>query len=217
MKSENERSDSSSIFRAWAFSGEKPSPRLRLLARLRRVFLGISLIAAAGSAQPARLANLSTRGEVGVGADNIFGGFVISGGPKIVLVRAIGPGLAAFGVPGTLSDPKLTIFDSKNAAIASNDDWKASDAVRFAEVDAFPLPDGSKDAVVFATLPPGAYTAQISGSGSAGNGVALFEVHWKPPAALRIFPITVYRHAAAAAEKQKLALGGRAPASSRAR
>jgi len=125
----------------------------------------------------ARLANISTRGQVGTDADNLFGGFVISGGSKTVLVRAVGPGLAAFGVGGTLDDPVLNLFDAKNAVVASNNDWNASDAAAFAQVGAFPLPSGSKDAVVVATLPSGAYTAQISGAGAASSGVAILEVY----------------------------------------
>ncbi len=128
------------------------------------------------AAQPARLANISTRGQVGTGADNIFGGFVIAGGLKTVLVRAIGPGLAAFGVPGTLADPTLTIFDSRNAAVATNDNWSAADAASFTQVGAFPLPANSKDAVIVATLQPGAYTAQVSGT-AAATGVAILEVY----------------------------------------
>lgn len=130
----------------------------------------------------ARLANISTRGQVGTDADNLFGGFVISGGSKTVLVRAVGPGLAAFGVGGTLVDPVLNVFDARNAVVASNNDWNTADAAAFAQVGAFPLPAGSKDAVVVATLPPGAYTAQISGnpaagSGPPGTGVAILEVY----------------------------------------
>ncbi len=135
------------------------------------------LLAATALAQNARLANISTRGQVGAGANNIFGGFVIAGGPKTVLVRAIGPGLAAFGVPGTLADPTLTIFDAKNVTVATNDNWNAADAASFGQVGAFPLPANSKDAVIVATLQPGAYTAQISGSGTANTGVAILEVY----------------------------------------
>ncbi|MBI5693052.1 MAG: DUF1800 family protein [Verrucomicrobia bacterium] len=143
--------------------------------------LALCLLVSIGFAQSARLANISTRGQVGAGADNIFGGFVISGGPKTVLVRAIGPGLAAFGVPGTLADPKLEIF-SGQAKVAENDNWNATDGASFSQVGAFPLPVDSKDAVVVATLQPGAYTAQISGnpstgSGPPGTGVAILEVY----------------------------------------
>lgn len=146
---------------------------------IRGLFLLAVAVAAVGpvAAQTARLANISTRGQVGADANNLFGGFVISGAPKTVLVRAIGPGLAAFGVPGTLADPTVTLFDSKNSAVASNDNWNASDAATFSEVGAFPLTAGSKDAVIVTTLQPGAYTAQISGVGPANTGVAILEIY----------------------------------------
>lgn len=147
------------------------------LLRTRVVLLALCAAVASLSAQTARLANISTRGQVGADANNLFGGFAISGGSKTVLVRAIGPGLAAFGVPGTLADPTLKIFDSKNAVVASNDNWSAADNPTFTAVGAFPLPANSKDAVVVATLPPGAYSAQISGLGADNTGVALLEVY----------------------------------------
>ena len=37
--------------------------------------------------------------------------------------RPVGPGLAAFGVSGTLADPVLSIFNAQNATVASNDNW----------------------------------------------------------------------------------------------
>jgi uncharacterized protein (DUF1800 family) len=128
-------------------------------------------------AQPARLANISTRGQVGPDADNLFGGFVVSGGPKTVLVRAVGPGLAAFGVTGTLPDPTLTLFDAGNVPVVSNDNWDAANAASFGQVGAFALPANSKDAVIVTTLQPGAYTAQISGVGPLNTGVAILELY----------------------------------------
>ena len=143
----------------------------------RALFALVSFGASLLPAQTARLANISTRGQVGTDANNLFGGFAISGGSKTVLIRAIGPGLAAFGVPGTLADPTLKLFDSKNAVVAANDNWAAADNSTFTAVGAFPLPANSKDAVVVATLPPGSYSAQISGFGADNTGVALLEVY----------------------------------------
>jgi hypothetical protein len=45
-------------------------------------------------------------------------------------------------------------------------------------VGAFGLGAGSKDAVLLVSLPPGAYTAQVSGIG--GGGIALVEVYEVP-------------------------------------
>src|SRR5208283_991331 len=61
----------------------------------------------------ARLANLSARANVGSGASALIGGFAIAGtAPEPILIRGIGPGLAAFGLSGALQNPLLTLFDS---------------------------------------------------------------------------------------------------------
>ncbi len=52
--------------------------------------------------------NLSTRGHVLTDPADMIGGFVISGThQRRVIIRAIGPSLAAFGVPGTLRNHHL--------------------------------------------------------------------------------------------------------------
>jgi len=84
-------------------------------------------VGGAGSSQadaPARLTNISTRSLVQTGAQVMIGGFIIGGStPKTVMVRAIGPALATFGVPGALANPVLQLF-SGQAPIAENDDWE---------------------------------------------------------------------------------------------
>src|SRR5205823_13106632 len=70
----------------------------------------------------ARLANISTRGCVATG-DNIVAGFAIAGRtPRPILIRAIGPSLAAFGVTGSLADPKLTLYRGSTPSETS-DNW----------------------------------------------------------------------------------------------
>ena len=135
------------------------------------------LLAPFSRAQEPRLANISTRAFSGTGADVLTAGFVIGpGANKQVLVRAIGPTLTGFGVAGALADPVLTLFNSANTAIASNDNWLAADAATFASVGAFALGANSRDSALVATLAPGNYTAQIAGSGST-TGLALVEVY----------------------------------------
>ncbi|HUG10868.1 MAG TPA: sialidase family protein [Opitutaceae bacterium] len=130
-----------------------------------------------------RLINLSTRGQVGTGEGILIAGFVIQGTePKLVLVRAVGPTLAEYNVNGSLADPRLVLFRAgENVPIATIDDWGharnpriASDAALLA--GAFTLPDGSKDASFLLHLPPGGYTAHVTGVGGA-TGVALVEVY----------------------------------------
>ncbi|MBE2214413.1 MAG: hypothetical protein IAE82_11120 [Opitutaceae bacterium] len=132
-----------------------------------------------------RLVNISTRGYVGPGEDTLIGGFVVTGNaPKRVLVRGIGPKLAAYGVSSVLADPKLTVFQGATA-LASNDDWgtgpnSAADlAAAATAASAFGLDAGSKDAAVVITLAPGAYTAHVTAA-EGSSGVALVEVYELP-------------------------------------
>ena len=132
--------------------------------------------AAVGSSGTARLVNIATRVAVGGSAGTPIPGFVLTGnGTKSMLVRAVGPSLAAFGVTGVLADPRFSLVGA-TATVASNDNWLAADAGTMAGVGAFALTGGSKDAALVATLPAGAYTAPVTAT-DGGSGVALLEVY----------------------------------------
>jgi hypothetical protein len=126
-----------------------------------------------------RLINVSVRKHLGSG---LTMGFVVGGAtPAKVLVRGIGPTLGAFGVPGTVVDPQLTLFNSSSVKIGENNDWAgtAELTAAFANVGAFALPATSKDAALLVTLAPGNYTAQVAGVNGT-TGVALVEVYEVP-------------------------------------
>lgn len=130
-----------------------------------------------------KIANISTRSFVGVSDQVQVAGFVIDGTqPKTVLIRASGPALADFGITGTLADPVLSLFDSNQKVLATNDDWYSDAAAGAAieavasQVGAFAFKRSSKDAGMLVTLQPGRYTAQVSGK-SGATGVALIEVY----------------------------------------
>ncbi|HEY1109423.1 MAG TPA: hypothetical protein VGE76_12340, partial [Opitutaceae bacterium] len=130
----------------------------------------------ASSATAPRLVNLSARTQVGTGANLLIAGFAIGGETsKTVLIRAVGPGLAPFGVTGTLADPQLELYGG-STLLAVNDNWQASAGDTFTAVGAFALPASSRDAALLVTLAPGSYTAQVSGIGNT-TGVALVEVY----------------------------------------
>jgi hypothetical protein len=134
------------------------------------------------AAPTARLVNLATRALVGGSAGMPIAGVVVGGtGAKRLLIRAVGPGLAAFGVPGTLPNPDLAIV-SRGATIVRNDNWLAADAATFAQVGAFSLPANSADAAVVHSLPPEAYTTSVGVGG--GSGILLLEVYDADPANL---------------------------------
>ncbi|MBL9191025.1 MAG: hypothetical protein JNJ82_01625 [Opitutaceae bacterium] len=123
----------------------------------------------------ARIVNLASRAIVGGPAANPIAGFVLQGtAAKRMLVRAVGPGLAAFGVPGTLPDPSLTLNLGGSATI-ENDSWNAFDAPVFAAAGAFALPAGSRDAAVVSALAPAGYTTPVGDGG--GTGIVLLEVY----------------------------------------
>lgn len=133
------------------------------------------------------LANLSTRGFVGTGSDVLIAGLVIGGtGQKRVFIRAVGPALAGFGVTGALADPVLTVINTgTGATIATNDNWSETAAAAAIEAaaarrGAFPFAAGSRDAALLLELPPGNYTATVSGAGAA-TGVALIEAYDDDP------------------------------------
>jgi hypothetical protein len=132
-----------------------------------------------------RLINISTRAQVGTGANIIIPGFVVSGsGTEDLLVRADGPALSQFGVGGVLANPSLSVFDNSGASIASNTGWGTSSdpaliASTGAAVGAFAFTSGSADSAQIVNLTAGAYTMQISGANST-TGVALAEVYEAP-------------------------------------
>lgn len=133
-------------------------------------------------AQP-RLINVSARGTAGAGDATLTAGFFVEGaGPLRVLIRAVGPTLASFGLTTPLADPRLTLLRG-NATVGENDNWMERDAAGVTSaagrVGAFALPANSRDAALVTTLEPGAYTAQCVGAGS-GTGIALIEIYELP-------------------------------------
>jgi hypothetical protein len=126
---------------------------------------------------PPRLANISTRGQVQTGFDVMIGGFVISGASaKTVVIRAIGPSLANFGVSGALANPTLQLVrSSDNSVIATNDDWGGATNASVIQSSGF-APSHPLESAIYVSLVPGAYTAIVSGVNNA-TGVGLVEVY----------------------------------------
>ena len=131
----------------------------------------------AESVATATLINLAARAPVAVGRP-LIGGFVVTGEAGTVqrlLLRGVGPGLAKFGLTGALGDPVIKVYNSAGALIASNDDWSGADLAALAP---FALDAGSKDAALIYSFSPGAYTLEVSTTGTAGE--ALAEIYSAP-------------------------------------
>jgi hypothetical protein len=142
------------------------------------------------------LGNISARAFVQSGDNVMIGGLIIDGSaPATVLLRARGPSMsgAPFFVPGTLANPFLQLF-SGQSVIAQNDNWQdipscgglpCGGAAPIAATGLDPCqpnpgqsaspPGCAQESAIFITLPPGAYTAIVSGVGGA-TGVGLVEV-----------------------------------------
>mgnify|MGYP000939424070 CR=1 FL=1 len=133
--------------------------------------------AAAFTATTPRLVNVSVLKQLGTG---LTAGFVVGGAtPVKLLIRAVGPGLAAFGVDGAVADPQLALFAGASK-MGENNDWGGTNELSgaFAQVGAFALPSASKDAALLVTLSAGNYSVQVSGVG--GSGIGLVEVYEVP-------------------------------------
>jgi hypothetical protein len=127
------------------------------------------------SSSGSTLANISTRGRVGVGDNVMIAGFILAGAePTKVLLRALGPDLTAHGVAGALQNPALELYNGNGVLIDSNDSWRTNQA---GEITATGLvPGNNSDAAILATLTTGNYTAIVRGVGGT-SGVALVEVY----------------------------------------
>jgi sugar lactone lactonase YvrE len=141
---------------------------------------GNDTIRIGGAPVPAQSLNISTRLNVLTGDNVLIGGFILTGNmSKKVMLRAIGPSLASFGVTGALADPTLELH-RPDGSVISNDNWKINDATgqsQEAEVRATTIPPTSDlESALVQTLPPGAYTAIVKDK-NGGTGVGLVEIY----------------------------------------
>jgi PKD repeat protein len=121
-----------------------------------------------------RLANISSRGFIGINDNVLIGGFFA--GPQTaavtgVVFRALGPSLSKLGVPQAMQDPMIEIHNANGDVIASNDDWETSQKSEIQAAGLAPS-DSRESAIVMKNFDPGPYTAIVRGkNGSVGNGL----------------------------------------------
>jgi hypothetical protein len=139
---------------------------------------GVAVIAVYEVDAPASpLTNISTRGRVLTGNDVMIGGFVIQGtGSQTVAIVATGPSLAAYGIASPLANPTLTLVRSSDqSVVATNDDWQQHANASQLQAAGF-APPNPLESGLYVTVPPGAYTAIVSGVGG-GTGVGLIGIY----------------------------------------
>jgi hypothetical protein len=106
-----------------------------------------------------------------------IGGFIITGSaPKHMLLRAIGPSLAQFGVPNVLADPVLELHGPGAFVTITDDNWRDDPAQEAAIIATGIPPANNMESAIDATLVPGFYTVIVSGKNNT-SGVALVEVY----------------------------------------
>ncbi len=117
-------------------------------------------------APAALLLNLSTRVEIpppflGQDVTSVIGGFIIGGTKsRKILLRAIGPSLADFGLD-PLADPTLDLYDANGTILASNDNWMDSQETDIRDTGL--QPNDPLESAIVMTLTPGLYTAIVRG------------------------------------------------------
>jgi hypothetical protein len=129
-------------------------------------------------APSSKLANMSTRGSVGVGERVMIGGLILLGPePGRILFRAIGPSLLGAGIQFALADPQLDLFDGQGTKIGTNNNWKDSQQTVIQAAGLAPSNDA--ESAFLADLNPGNYTGVVSGV-NGGTGIALIEAYHLP-------------------------------------
>jgi hypothetical protein len=167
---------------------------------------GIGLIEVfemSGNTTMSKLINISTRAMVQTGNNVAIGGFYLGGDNlKKVLIRGRGPALSGppFNISGTLPNPFLRLYHG-STGIAENNDWQTTltlcsvsgyECGGATEISATGLdpcqpnpgettapPGCAQESAILITLPPGGYTAILSGD-SGGTGIGLVEVFEVP-------------------------------------
>ena len=120
--------------------------------------------------------NISTRGLITPDQGALIGGFIVSGSDsKTVVLRALGPSLAASGLQGVLDDPVIDLYNAAGQLVATNDNWQTDPNAGQIVADGL-APADAAEAALRVSLAPGAYTAVVTGK-EATSGIGLVEIY----------------------------------------
>ena len=146
----------------------------------RTVGIGVVEVYDNNSGADPQLVNISTRGFVVDGNNLIIGGFILGGngpGDRRVVIRAIGPSLASFGIANALPDPVLQLKNENGTTLLSNDDWKQTQETEITGTGL--APTDARESAISTTLPAGHFFTLVQGK-SGATGVAVVEIYSLP-------------------------------------
>jgi len=137
---------------------------------------GVALVEAydLDTAGSSRFTNISTRGLVQTNSNVMIAGAVVQTGNEKVIVRALGPTLANFGVTTSLANPALELHDANGGLLASNDNWKTTQQAEI--IASGYAPPNDLESAIVRTLASGNYTVIVREVNNT-TGVALVEVY----------------------------------------
>jgi hypothetical protein len=121
----------------------------------------------------------------GIGSNTLIVGFIVSGNGKNLLIRAVGPGLASYGISNFVVETTLTLFNADGTTDATDSGWPVNSsgqndgaliASTAQSVGAFPLANGSMDSALLVTVNDGTHTAGLLSTNGA-PGIGLLEIY----------------------------------------
>lgn len=129
-----------------------------------------------GTNSTKKFQNISTRGLVQNGDQEVLiGGVIIGGNANTkVIVRGIGPSLSSNGVNNSLANPVIQVFQG-GTKIAENDNWQDTQKDAITATGLAPKNDNEAAAVL--DLAPGAYTIVLRSKDASQTGLALVEAY----------------------------------------
>jgi hypothetical protein len=140
---------------------------------------GVALIEVYDLNQSAgKLANISTRALVGTGDDITIAGFILGNqdAAASIVIRGLGPSLTSAGIKNPLPNPALELRNGDGVLLVANNDWEDNPAQAAMLVAAGLAPSDTRESGIAVTLPPGTYTALLSGENNS-TGIGLVEVY----------------------------------------
>ena len=127
---------------------------------------------------PTSLTGIGTRAHDLAGMDVIISGIVLPQGGNI-LVRVLGPSMAAAGIANVLANPTLEFRDGNGQLLISNNDWQDNSAQAAAILASGLAPANNLESAIVATLPSGIYTAIGAGLNN-GTGIGYVQFYKLP-------------------------------------